>query len=397
MANKMKLLFAYPAMMIGGSTTSLLSILNRLDYEKYEVDLLLNSHTGELLDMIPERVNLLPPALKYTDRKQEYFHRLFSPRYMYHFWKSKQIAKKTGVSIRAAQYLEMKDVEFFRRIDKEYDVAISFLEGDRCKFISRHVKAKRKIAWIHVNYADAKFDPEYDRESHSLMDKIVLVSEDCKRDFDEAFPELADRSVIIENILSAEYVRARAEEKIDFSFDKSVINLITACRISFKSKGLDRAVNAMAKLKSEGKLINLCWYILGDGGDSIALESMICEAGLQDSIKLLGMKKNPYPYMKGMSMFFLPSRWEGKPMVVTEAFMMGLPALVTEYSSAREQVRDGIDGIIVENSEDGIYEGLRKIIEHPELISELKVSISSKDYSNIDEIAKVEELIDRIT
>lgn len=391
---KKKLLFAYPAMMVGGSTTSLLSVLNGLDYGKYEVDLLLNSHTGELLHMIPQQVNLLPPALKYTDRKQEYLHRLISPKYMYHFFKSKSIVKKTGISIRGAQYLEMKDVEFFRTIEKEYDVAISFLEGDRCKFISRHVKAKKKIAWIHVNYADAKFEPGYDRESLSLMDTIVLVSEDCKRDFDAAFPEFSKKSLIIENILSAEYVQGRAKEKIDFSVDKSKINLVTACRISNKSKAIDRAVRAFARLKQDHMIDNLVWYIIGDGSDLELIRTMIHDNQLESNIKLLGMQLNPYPYFKDMSMFFLPSLWEGKPMVVTEAFMMGLPALVTEYSSAREQVRDGVDGLIVDNSEQGIYEGLLRIIEHPEIIEDLKKNVLQTDYSNIEEMEKIEALIE---
>ena len=394
MMNKKRILFAYPAMMIGGSTTSMLSILNRLDYNKYDVDLLLNSHTGELLDMIPQKVNLLPPALKYTDRKQEYFHRLTSPKFMYHFFKSKRIAKKTGIEIRKAQYIEMKDVEFFREINDEYDVAISFLEGDRCKFISRHVNAKKKIAWIHVNYSDAKFEPDYDRDSLGLMDKIVLVSEDCKRDFDLAFPEYAYKSVIIENILATEFVRGRAEESIDFQIDDTNTNLVTVCRVSFKSKGLDRAVVALSKLKKENRLKDICWYIIGDGSDMQTLKSMISEAGLDDYIKPIGMKKNPYPYLKNMDMFFLPSRWEGKPMVVTEAFMLGLPALVTEYSSAREQVRDGVDGIIVDNSEEGIYKGLKRIIENPELITELHNNVIKTDYSNVEEIKKVEQLID---
>lgn len=393
MSKKKKILFAYPAMMIGGSTTSLLSVLNRLDYNKYDVDLLLNSHTGELLDMIPAKVNLLPPALKYTDKKQEYVHRLLSLKYMYHYWKSKRIAKKTGVAIRAAQYIEMKDVEFFREIPGEYDVAISFLEGDRCKFISRHVNAKKKLAWIHVNYSDAKFEPDYDRDSLTLMDKIILVSEDCKRDFDAAFPELSNKSVIIENILATEYVLDRANEGDGINTDPSKINLVTVCRINFKSKGLDRAVSAMARLKSEGKLDDVVWYIIGDGCDMEQLKSMILDNGLGEHIRLLGMQTNPYPYFKNMSVFFLPSRWEGKPMVVTEAFMMGLPALVTEYSSAREQVHDDVDGIIVENREQGIYEGLLRIIEHPEVIDKLKQHVLNTDYSNTEEMIKVEELI----
>lgn len=394
MSKKKKVLFAYPAMNIGGSTTCLLSILYGLDYKKYDVDLLLNSNTGDLLGMIPKQIKLLSPALKYQSKFSEYLHRLFSPRYLFHYIKSRKIIKQTGLWIRGAQYLELNDVEFFRSIDTEYDIAIAALEGDRCKFVARHINAKKKIAWIHINYKDAQFDPEYDRSTMCMFNNIVFVSKECKNAFDELFPELINKSVIIENILSGNYVRKRSDLDCGFSIDNSKINLITVCRVTFESKGLDRAVNVFVKLKNEGLLSNVVWYIVGDGGDMDKLKEMINDNGLNEHIKLLGMKKNPYPYLKDMSMFFLPSRWEGKPMVVTEAFMMGLPALVTEYSSAREQVRDGVDGIIVENSADGIYDGLKKVIEHPEIIPGLKKNVINTDYSNVEEIKKVEQLLD---
>ncbi len=391
---KKKVLFVYPAMNIGGSTTSLLSILNRLDYNKYEVDLLLNIHAGELLDMIPEQVHLLAPAYKYTNRRQEYFHRFISPRFLYHYSVAKIIAKRSGAEIQAAQYIGYKDLDYYRDIEQLYDVAISFLEGRCCKFIANHIKASKKITWIHINYADVRLNPKYDAPSLSKMDNIVFVSDDCKKDFDRIFPKLKSKSIIIENILATEYIKMMAKESLDFTVNQLTINLVTVCRVSFKSKGLDRAVVALSKLKQENRLKDICWYIIGDGSDMQTLKSMISEAGLDDYIKPLGMKKNPYPYLKNMDMFFLPSRWEGKPMVVTEAFMLGLPALVTEYSSAREQVRDGVDGIIVDNSEEGIYKGLKRIIENPELITELHNNVIKTDYSNVEEIKKVEQLID---
>ena len=394
MAQRKKIIIAYPAMMIGGSTTSLLSILNRLDYSKYDVDLLLNLHSGELLSKIPKEVNLLPPAKKYTDPKKDKLHRLLSPKYMLTYLKGRSIAKKSGVPIHLAQYMEMKDAEFFREIPGEYDVAIAFLEGDRCKFVARHISAKRKLAWIHINYADSKFNPDYDRESMAAFDKIVLVSEDCKVDFDKAFPELTDRTCVIENILSTEYVQSMADEDNDLVVDKNKINLVSTCRINFRSKGLDRAVEAMARLKKEGMLNNIAWYIFGDGQDMAAFKGMIEENGLNDIIFPLGIRTNPLKYLKDMTMFFLPSRFEGKPMAVTEAFMVGLPALVTEYSSAREQIRDKVDGIIAENSTEGIYNGLKALLSGEIAIDELKKNVLSKDYSNIEEIEKVEKLID---
>jgi len=391
---KKRVLFAYNAMNIGGSTTSLLSILTHLDYSKYDVDLLLNFNTGDLLTYIPEQVHLLPPAWKYWgNQKIEKLHRFTSPRFIYHYIKSCRIAKKSGVPIHAAQYREWKDIEFQRDLSDEYDVAIAFLEGDRCKYVARHVKAKRKIAWIHVNYKDAKFDPAYDRDTMRAFDNICLVSQDCKRDFDDLFPELTYRTCVVENILSASLIRKRAEEEIEFKPDEG-INFVTVCRISFGSKALDRAVRVFKKLKDDGKIGNLHWYIIGSGGDLPALNDMISEYGLQNNVFTLGQKVNPYPYLKDMSAFFLPSLWEGKPMCVTEGFMMGLPAIVTEYSSAHEQVMHMIDGYVMQNSEEGIYGGLKYILAHPDELAQWTYNVRSKDYSNKDEIERIEGIID---
>ena len=165
------------------------------------------------------------------------------------------------------------------------------------------------------------------------------------------------------------------------------------CRIDFRSKGWDRAVEAMSRLKKEGLLQNLHWYILGNGPDKTRLEELIAAADLEDRIHLLGEQLNPYSFMPNMDAFFLPSRWEGKPMAVTEAFMMGLPAVVTEYTSAHEQIRHTVDGYVMENSTDGIYEGLLYLLAHPENLAKWKTVVLQTEYSNVSEITKVENLI----
>ena len=391
---KKNILIAYPEMMIGGSTTSLLSVLQLLDYEKYDVDLLLDFNQGDLVEAIPAQVNLLPHSRKANSLKQEKIKNYFRPKFILGKLRSKIISKKTGIPIRGEQYISWKDLWQYRKVEKHYDAAISFLEGKQMKFVARHIDADKKIAWIHINYTDAKLDPRYDRDTMCNFDKIVLVSKDCKKAFDDNFPELKERTCIIENILSSNFVQSRGNETIDLKVDKNKINLVTSCRISFASKGLDRAVNALAKLKNEGILQNLSWYVIGDGSDMIKFKNMIYENSLEDIIFPIGSKTNPYPYLKNMSVFFLPSVWEGKPMAVTEGFMMGLPALVTEYSSAREQVRHNVDGYIMENSEDGIYEGLKYILTHKDEVSNWGKNVSETEYSNIEAIRQIELMID---
>lgn len=392
----MKVLFVYPAMMLGGSTTSLLSVLYNLDTEKYKVDLALDRNTGAWLNDIPDSVNLIEPLYLYPNNRDRIMHQLLSPRFM----RAKIVAKILERSSKShklgQQYLEMKDVDFYRDIEEEYDVAIAFLEGQQCKYVANHVKAKRKIAWIHIDYKASGFRPEYDIDSMRKFDSIVTVSEQCLKSYQEAFPELADRCVYIENILSKERLCMLAQKESNgLNLRSEDIKLVSTCRISFSAKGLDRAVRAISCAHKEG-IVNferLQWYIVGAGNDFEALKNLIEAEGLERQIHLLGMKTNPYPYLKGMDLFFLPSIWEGKPMAVTEAQILGLPALVTHYSSADEQIRDGVDGMVVDNSEEGVYQGIKFILEHPEKIAEWKANVVAHDYSNIEEIKKVEDLI----
>lgn len=389
---KIKILISYPTMMIGGSTTSLLSILDRLDYNKYDVDLLLDVKGGELLHFVPNSVNILQSAYKYPNHRLRKISNLLSPSYMNAYLKSRRISKESGNYREGIQFIESRDVEKYRTIHKIYDISISFLEGRNCKFVANHISAKKKIAWIHIDYKASGFNPKYDLEAMSKFDKIVTVSQSCKDSFDECFPSLSDKTCVIENILSSNVIRERSNATNPIPIDNKCINLVTTCRIVFSSKGLDRAVRAMANLRSVQGFEKLRWYLIGDGSDMPKLKQLINECQLGNHIFLIGNQTNPYSYMKDMDMFFLPSRWEGKPMAVTEAFMLGLPVLATNYLSAQEQIKDGFDGIIVDNSQDGIENGLKYILESDYIITKLKQNVLSRDYSNDMEMSNIYQL-----
>ena len=390
-----KIIITYPAMVIGGSTTSLLSILNRLDYKKYDVDLLLNNNSGELLNQIPSEVNLLEQARKFSDNRKEWFHRMFNIKYLLNYIISKLISIYTRIPLQGAQYLSSKECVFvYRDIINEYDLAISFLEGPCTKFTAKHINARKKIAWVHINYEDTKLNPKYDLPYYSIFDKIVLVSQDCQDAFNRKFPSLTTKTCFIENILSTEYIKNRGNISINLNINNNFLNIVTICRIAFQSKGLDRVIEAFVKLKNDDKLKNVIWHVIGDGNDLPIFREMIKKNNLSEFIILYGKQTNPIPYLKGMDIFLLPSRFEGKPMAVTEAFMMGVPVVATEYSSAHEQIRDGVDGKIIDNSTEGIYEGIKWLLENRKIIIEWKNNVLKKDYSNTEEMKKVNTLIE---
>ena len=135
------------------------------------------------------------------------------------------------------------------------------------------------------------------------------------------------------------------------------------------------------------------WYIIGDGPDFKKAMKMVRRYGLGENVFLLGEQKNPFTYMKNMDLFFLPSKYEGKPISVTEAQILGLPTFVTEYASAREQIEDGVDGVIIKNDDEHLFAALRLINTKKWDLKAMRSNVEQKDYSNLHELSKVYSLI----
>lgn len=383
-------LFVFHSMTLGGSTTSLLSLLRTFDYSRFKVDLLLSSRHGELTALIPAEVNVFVIA----EKGNATFKKAMSPSYIFSRMKAFYYGKKSGSSAPQLQIISnVIAKKLSKGMPEEYDVAIGFLEGWPNAYVINRVKSKKKIAWIHTDYLDAGFLPKLDREAFAKLDNIVAVSDKCKQSLMKCFPELTPRIVSIENILTAGYVNQLAQKDTVIKLNKDNMCFITVCRLTNNSKGLDRGIQALSNLRKEGYQFN--WYIVGDGPDKVLIEGQILQEDCVGCIHLLGKISNPYPVIKQADIFFLPSRYEGKPMAITEAQMLNVPALATEYSSAKEQIEDGVEGIVVVNTDVEIYRGLKYIMDNPQLLAQFRDNLSKVDKSNINEIDKIYELINR--
>ena len=266
---KKKILFVYTDMILGGSTTSLLSLLSEIDTERYDVDLILYKNQGEMLSGIPESIHLLPEAFEavYQSKIRKAIKFLVSG----FLWKSVlqnfRYNKKIGFSgqVEADARVSL----FCRRIDKTYDVAIGYLEGWPDKYIaSDKVSADKKIGWLHVDYAKSYLIPQLDSKSINSLDKVVSVSELCRSNNAELFSKT--QHCYLPNILSTKHVCIRAaEEPTDSEFNNwrncSKLKLITVCRLNNQHKGIDRSVKSAAFLKDKG--IQFQWLIIGEGVD----------------------------------------------------------------------------------------------------------------------------------
>jgi glycosyltransferase involved in cell wall biosynthesis len=388
------ILIAYDRMMMGGTTTALLSMLDMFDYSAFSIDLILYENGGPFIKDIPLNVNLLAPAYKKSpivdlgSSKRKIIRSVFNGGIIKSFlaYTKYKGTEKGNMRNILAHYSVEAQVSISRSISKEYDIAIGFIEGWADHYIlSDKVKAKKKLVWTHPDYQSSYLIPEVDRSVFKYADYLVTVSNQCAESMKKVFPEFQNKIIVIENFTSSRRIIERANE-VDATIRKGGLNICTVARCDIDVKGLDRIVTVLTRLKNENLLNRLLWHYIGAGKDFDELKRMIDDNGIQENVVLYGELKNPLPYLKNMDVFLLASRYEGKPVSVTEAQVLGVPCIVTNYASAKEQVRDGVDGIITQNDVESIFDAIKRWILNPELRTSLKHNIAEKEYGNEDNI-----------
>lgn len=390
---KKKILFVFPKMTIGGATTSTLSLLSVLsEMPEYEVDLLLLQHTGPLMDNIPKNVHVLPPAYAGNKRYLKY-RKLCSVRSILTQIKAHVCKICTKNPYVVAQMNEKDTVRFCRKTDIVYDVAIAGMELWPLYYVSENVTAKKKVAWIHINYEKTGLKASVDKKAFGKMDEIVTVSPECERSFSNVFPGLSDKVTAIENLISPQMIKKMAEESCDLYVNPEKVNLITVARLDNKSKAFDRTIPILKKIVEEEHLDNWRWYIIGDGPDKEAIKELIRKLELQEYILLLGEQMNPYKYMKKCDYFLLLSYYEGKPISVAEAQILGVVPVVTAYDSAENQTQSGRYGYVCGNNEKDIFAALKKILQGEKTADLVRTNLSEYNLQQKEELEKIRILL----
>ncbi len=385
-------------MEVGGVERSLISMLDNFDYNKYKVDLMLYSHTGDFMTLLTDKANLLEEVKEYASFRKSIGQVFKNGNIALGVTRilSKIIAKIKGnmnnvqeYGIYQMQLMWKYSMLFLPKIDKEYDLAISYLWPHY--FIANKVKAKKKIAWIHTDYSTIETDIKEDLKMWNKFDFIMSVSEECKKAFLLKYPSLKEKVKVMENITSPNFIRKMAEEDIsDEIKNDGSFNIVSVGRLSH-AKGIDNAVKALKILHNKG-LNNIKWYVVGYGGDEAMIKAMIKENSLEDKFILLGKKTNPYPYMKACDLYVQPSRYEGKAVTVTEAQILGKPVMITNYTTAKSQVDNRINGYISELGPKGIADGIEKLSNNKNLLKYIEENCKNRDFSNTNELEKLYKL-----
>ena len=396
-----RVLIAIHYLEIGGAEISLIGLLGAIDYSQYEVDLFVYSHRGELMDMIPEQVNLLPEIPLYAQIERP-MKNVLKDGYL------RMVMARLRAKMQFARYCKRKNPADGSAIfsyvsknvtpllppinpEKEYDLAISFLAPH--DIVLNKVRACKKACWVHTDYSWIDVDEELELSVWDGYDHIAAVSDSVAEAFVSKFPSLRKKMVTIENILSPVFVRSKAEEfpvETEMPREAGVTRLLSVGRFT-KQKNFDNVPDICHRIVSAGVLVK--WYIIGYGGDEALIRQRIAEAGIEANVILLGKRANPYPYFKACDIYVQPSRYEGNAVTVREAQMLGKPVVITDYPTARDQVIDGEDGIIVPLDNAGCAEGIVCFIRDSVLRNMISSNLFSLDRSNSAAVEKVYALL----
>lgn len=258
----------------------------------------------------------------------------------------------------------------------DYDLAIaychdlgwnSFTPGCR-QFVFEKVKAKRKAVYIHCDYQKYGGYSIKQLKDYMMFDKILCVSNGCKKSFLNCFPETENKLYSLENFIDENAIRSMGEEAI--RYENGLPIFVSVCRLS-KEKAIDRTLSVFEQLVSD-KIVDFNWIIVGDGPEKERIQQLISQSSLKNKVFLVGQKENPYAYIKNATALLLLSYHEAAPMVYGESQVLGVPVITTNTLSAVELVQERQVGIVCDNDSISIYNVLKNVITNPEILDNYK-------------------------
>ena len=351
MSKKKKILIRIGSLRHGGAEKVLLTFLKNIPADKYEIDLLLNLYSGKYLSEIPKWINVLylnKGEMITTNRPQDI------------------IPKAMRVIYQGLLKVFPKLLYHNKLKNKKYDVEFAAIHGFRDEILNSPIKSSKKIVWIHNDLSQVKGYNDEEIRKFFGFDKIMVISEKIQNLFESLAENEKQKEKIVRiyNPLDTNEIINKAKEKAEkYVFDKSIPTFISVGTV-FPQKGFDRLLEAHKRLLDKGLFHKL--LIIGDGYDFENIKKLKSDLGLDKTATMLGFTSNPYPYFSQADFYILSSRYEGFPTVLFEAITLKKNIIATDVSGVAEMLENGRLGLIVENSEDGIYKGMKQALLHPE-------------------------------
>lgn len=398
-----KILFVINTLGHAGAETALIELLHVLDKEEYEISLFVLMGQGEMLERVPKEVKLLNKSFSESSVLSAKGRSMMLRTVCRSFVKNGNTIKKVHYAGKIYRDMRRKkrvqvDKILWRvisdgceRFDETYDLAVAYLEGGSTYYVADHVKAKKKAAFVHIAYGSTGYTREMDRDCYEKMDLIFTVSDEVKKHFLKVYPQYQDKMAVFHNIINQEKIRRLAVSGKGFQDDYKGIRLLTVGRLTYQ-KAYDVAIEAMKLVKDAGYQAR--WYVLGEGNERAMLEKKIEDLGLQEDFLLPGVAANPFPYFAQTDIYVHATRFEGKSIAIQEAQTLGCAIIASDCNGNREQIEDGIDGILCELTPESIAAGIIRLIQDTGLRARIAEAAKNKKIEYKEDIQKLLKLMD---
>lgn len=391
---KKRIAFVISQMVVGGTEKSLIELLERLDYSKYDVTLWVYHSGGDFISKVPARVSIR--CCNTTDQPssdilfQQFVHLKLKEVARGVFYRL--LARSSGNWMTNAYY----SAQALPLLDQEpYDCIVAYQGIDviTLAVALKRLRGAKRVMWIHGNDS---FPPErraFYAKICRQFDHVFLVSEATREEFGEKYNKygLSPQSEsVFYNILSRGEIVSRAEELLEENLRSTA--LVTVGRLS-REKGQNMIPKTARVLLDEG--YDFYWYLVGDGQLRETVEAEIQKCDVSDRVILLGTKMNPYPYIKNCDLYVQTSFSEGWCLTVQEARILRKPIVTTPLPVMHEQIISGENGLIAEDvTPEALAESIKLLLDHPELREKFVEQLSREVCDNSGELQKLYDFIE---
>ena len=375
---KKKLIFITEALWIGGIETALVNLLNRLDYNRFDVTCLVLRDSLDVADRITPQCRLIV-----SDRQHKVtFPKGYGCKRLYNIMEEPQNAAKFRRLIWYALRIVFRAAEakcYASYVKKQlkgehFDTAVIY--SDRAAETAvRAVSADRFLMFYHHGAMRREYHDAY---GYRKADKVIAVSPALAEKLRAYRSKYADKIISVNNIIDIDGVREKGLDIPTVKFSADSFNIVSCGRLSH-AKGMDIAVDACAKLVADG-FTGFHWYIVGGGPEESALREQIMRLGLEDCVSLLGMQSNPYPYIRCADLYVQPSRFEAFGLTIREAQVLAVPVLSTRTDGSAELISDGETGLLCESDADSIAAAVIRLYNAPKLRESIQAELQNHDF-----------------
>lgn len=374
---KKKIIFVTKALWIGGIETALVNLLKYFNYDKYDVTLLVLKAELDMRDQIHPKCRVL-----IADReKMVSFQEPYKLKRFYYLTEEPEhpsgFHKMMMWTVPVIRWIENRFyIRYIKKMmqKEQFDTVIIYTDvaGETA------VKAIKADKYLMFYHHGAMRHVYHDKIAYEKCEKIITVSENQAKELKKFTPRYANKVIAIHNLINIDEIRKKSKESIEEVFDRTKFNIVSVGRVSHE-KGMDLAVEACSKLVTRGK-DNIRWWIVGDGPAIGEVRETITKLHMEQYVIIVGMKSNPYPYIRQADLYVQPSRFEGYPMTILEALVLGQPVVSTNNGGATEIICEGMSGILEPVDAEKIANGIEVLLLNPEKHKDMRSYVEKLDF-----------------